>query len=64
MIFPRRERTGKDPHLVWKIRLFFLGSVLALVGIAADLSWLVGGAAVVLMAGMVLRFLPGTKEDL
>jgi hypothetical protein len=64
VIFARRERTGKDPHLVWKIRLFFLAAVLALGGMVADLVWLIWCAVAALMAGMGLKFLPGTKKDL
>jgi len=58
-----RKRRGKDPHLEWKVRLFFVGGALALLGIALNSSAVVGGALVVLLAGMGLRFLPGNKED-
>ena len=59
-----RESRAEDPHLAWKIRLFFLGAVFALVGIAVDLSWLIGCAVAALMAGLGLRFLPDKKKDL
>ena len=63
MIFLNRRRRGEDPHLAWKVRLFFLGAALALVGMVMDSSWLIGAAVAVLIAGVGLRFLPVRKGD-
>jgi len=59
MILLDRMRRGDDPHLDWKVRLFFLGAVLALVGIGTKSSAVVGLATAVLLLGLGLRFLPG-----
>jgi len=59
MIGLNRGRRGGDPYLDWKDRFFFAGAALALVGIARESKLLVGLALVVLVAGMVLRFLGG-----
>jgi hypothetical protein len=58
MIFSSRKNRGEDPHLDWKVRIFFLGALLALVGIARDSRLLVGLAVGVLLLGFVLRFIP------
>ena len=59
MIFSsRKNRGGPDPHLDWKVRLFFGGAALALVGIGLESSLLVGLAIPVLLGGAALRFLP------
>jgi hypothetical protein len=63
MFFASRRRRGSDPWLDWKVRLFFMGAILAAVGIASDRSWLVISAIVVLLAGVALRFLPGGETD-
>lgn len=62
MIFVRRGRRGPDPYLEWKVRSFFLAAILALVGMAAESSLLVGLATVVLMGGFALRILPRREE--
>lgn len=62
MFFSRR-RQGTDHYLDWKVRLFFLGAALALVGIGLDSSLLVGLAIAVLFAGFALRLLPGTPRS-
>ena len=46
-------------HLVWRVRLFSAGAVLALAGIFLDDRWITGVAIVVLTAGMALRFRSG-----
>lgn len=63
MIFIDRSRKGGDHHLDWKIRLFGMGALLALVGMGLDIPLLVGSAIVVLLLGFILRFLPGGGED-
>lgn len=63
MMFHRRRRSGPDPYLQWKVRLFFLGAVLALVGLARDSSLLVGLAVLILLVGVALRLLPGGKDE-
>ena len=63
MFFASRRRQDSDPHLDWKVRLFFIGAFLAAVGIAAERAWLVVAAIVVLFIGVGLRFLPGPGED-
>jgi hypothetical protein len=54
---------GAGPHLVWKVRLFSAGAVLALAGIFLDDRRITGAAIVVLAAGMALRFLPADKGE-
>ena len=53
--------------MAWKVRLFSLGAVLALVGIYLDNRWLTGSALVVLVGGVALRFFsshaPQTDEE-
>jgi len=49
---------GDDTALEWKVRIFVVGAVLAMGGIYMDERWLVGLATVVLLGGVVLRFLP------
>jgi len=60
MFFDRSRRAGR--YLEWKVRIFTLGAVLAVVGMATSQSWMTWLAIVVLGAGLVLRFLPGGKE--
>ncbi len=58
MFFSRRKDRGPDLHLDWKVRIFFLGALLAFIGMILDSSVLVLVAIGVLMVGLVLRFLP------
>lgn len=60
MFFDRSRRAGR--YLEWKVRLFTLGAVLAVVGMALNQTWMTGGAIGVLVAGMMLRFLPDGVE--
>lgn len=60
MFFDRSRRAGR--YLEWKVRIFTLGAVLAVVGMATNQSWMTWLAIVVLGAGLILRFLPGGKE--
>ncbi len=46
-------------YLVWKVRIFTVGAVLAMVGMYREESWMTGAAILVLLLGFVLRFLPG-----
>jgi hypothetical protein len=62
-MFHRRRRSGPDPFLQWKVRLFFLGAVVALVGLARDSSLLVGLAVLILLIGVAVRLLPRGKEE-
>lgn len=63
MIFLDRSRRGEDPHLEWKIVLFWVGAVLALAGMAMDRPVLVTVAIVVLVVGFLLRFPPFFSSD-
>ena len=59
MFRPSRERSGRDdPYLLWKVRLFVIGAVLALVGMAFVMRWLVWVGIGVLVVALLLRFLP------
>ena len=44
------------------MRLFTLGAVLAVVGMATEQVWMTWAAIGVLVTGMLLRFLPGGRE--
>jgi len=56
----RSRRAGR--FLAWKVRIFSAGAALALAGIYLDDRWLTGGAIVILLGGVLLRFLPGGRE--
>jgi hypothetical protein len=60
LFFDRSRRAGR--YLEWKVRLFTLGAVLAVVGMATDQTWMTWAATAVLVTGMLLRFLPGGRE--
>lgn len=60
MRLDRSRRAGR--YLEWKVRLFTLGAVLAVVGMAVESDWMIRTAIVVLAIGLVLRFLPGGRE--
>ena len=61
---PRRARAA-GPHLEWRIRTFFGGGILGLVGFATDRSWVVWCGLAVLGVGFLLRFIgdPGEPKD-
>lgn len=52
-------------HLEWRVRLFGAGAILALVGMASGVEWLVNVAIGVLLVGFALRFVPerGDEEE-
>ena len=59
MFRPSRQRTeGDDRFLAWRVRLFMIGAAVAFAGMAMSLQWLVWVGIAVLVAAMVLRFLP------
>ena len=62
MIFSSRRKREGDPHILWKVRLFFLGAALALLGIGFESSLLIGLAIGALFLGAALRFLPVKGE--
>lgn len=63
-MFPlNRDKQGSSAHLPWRVRLFWIGAVLAMVGIYLERSWLVWAAIVVLLAGISLRFVPASRES-
>lgn len=57
-----RSRTA-GRYLEWKVRIFTVGAVLAMVGMYLEEPWMTGLAIVVLLGGFVLRFLPGMDVD-
>lgn len=57
----RRRRAGV--WLEWKVRLFTVGAVLAVAGMAMEEDWLVWTAIGVLGAGFILRFLPHPADE-
>ncbi|MFG1691023.1 hypothetical protein ACGF5M_02505 [Gemmatimonadota bacterium] len=63
MFLLTRSRKRSLKHLEWRVRLFGAGALLALVGIAVQLPWLIYTAIVVLVAGMALRFLEEPLEE-
>ena len=48
-------------YLVWKVRIFTVGAVLAMVGMYREESWMTGAAILVLLLGFGVRFLPGVS---
>jgi hypothetical protein len=56
MAFGMRGGKSTGRFLEWKIRLFFVGAVLLMVGIAREIDLLVLLAVAVLVVAFVLRF--------
>ena len=61
MLLDRRRKAGQ--YLEWKVRFFSVAAVFALAGIYLDSRWMTGAAIVILMAGLLVRFLPTDPED-
>lgn len=60
-LFHRAPRDGPDPHLDAKIGLFFLAAAMALTGMFLGSPWVIYGAILVLLLGLLLRFLPSRE---
>ncbi len=58
----RERRTTPDRFLFWKVAIFFLTAGIWLAGVIAGRSWLTGAALVLLLFGVLLRFLPQNGE--
>jgi hypothetical protein len=54
---PSRETRGPDPFLNLKVVLFALGAALGIAGIISGRELLVGIGVLVLVVGVLLRFL-------
>jgi hypothetical protein len=63
LFFLTRSRKRSLKYLEWRVRLFGAAALLALVGIAVQLSWAIYTAIVVLVAGVALRFLEEPLEE-
>ena len=61
-MFFRRGVSRDDRWLQAKLWLFGVGALVALVGMALEIDWLIGAAGVILLAGILLRFLGGTGQ--
>ena len=61
MLLDRTKRA--DRYLEWKVRLFVVAAVFGLAGIYTESRWLTGVAIALLLAGFLLRFLPGDTEE-
>jgi len=61
MLLDRDRTAGK--YLEWKVRLFSVAAVVALVGIYTERRWVTGAAILILMSALLLRFLPSPAED-
>ena len=61
-MFFRRGVGEDDRWLETKLWLFSIGALLALVGMFLENEWVIGAAAIVLLAGFLLRFAPGDGD--
>lgn len=59
LLLDPRRRSGY--YLVWKVRIFSVAAGIALVGMYLNNPWITGTALVLLLCGMLLRFLPEPK---
>ena len=61
MLLDRGRKAGR--YLEWKVRLFSVAAVLALVGIYLESGWMTGAAMGLLALGLLLRFLADGGSD-
>lgn len=61
MFLDRDRRAGR--YLEWKVRLFSVAAVLAVVGMYLESRWMTGAAMLILLAGLMLRFLPARAAE-
>ena len=59
MLFVANRGRREDRYLEWKIGLFSVAAAITMAGIYLDERWMTGTALALLIAGMLLRFLPG-----
>jgi hypothetical protein len=57
-VFFRRSKVGDDPWLTQKMWIFAAGAAVALLGMLLDAPWLIAIGALLLAAGIALRFIP------
>jgi hypothetical protein len=62
MFFRRGVSGDDDPWVTEKIWVFTVGALVAMVGMLLDNNWLMGAAALLLLAGVVLRFVPRGRD--
>lgn len=62
-MFFRRGVADDDPWLQAKLWLFSIGALLALLGMFLENDWLIGAAGVVLLAGLLLRFVKRPERE-
>jgi hypothetical protein len=60
LFLDRRPRSNK--YLAWKVRIFAVAAVVAVVGMYLDNPYVTGSALVLLFVGMLLRLLPEPRE--
>jgi hypothetical protein len=63
MFFRRGVPDNGDPWVTEKIWIFTSGALLAMVGMFLDNRWLMGAAGLLLLAGVLLRFVPRRQPD-
>lgn len=61
LFLDRRRRSSR--HLVWKVRLFSVAAVVALTGMYFNDPRITGVAIVLLLVGLLLRFLPERERE-
>lgn len=62
-MFFRRGVADDDPWLQAKLWIFTAGALLALAGMLLENDWLMGAAGIVLLAGVLLRFVKRPDDE-
>ncbi len=61
MLLDRDRKAGQ--YLEWKVRAFSVAAVFALAGIYFESRWMTGAAILILLGGLLIRFLPGGPQE-
>jgi hypothetical protein len=56
-MFVTRSSKPSRSHLEWRVRLFGMGAIMAVVGMGAEQPWLIDVAIALLVVGFLLRML-------